>query len=117
MSAFTFHFKGTTCDCRLYTSNLCGHVGCNHGRQRKYFLFSNSNSMAGVSSSSCAVASAARRKGFLLQLGIRKKTKHAIVIGQAPENATVVATTAQRRSRDKCLSNALWYTLVVLEVL
>ena len=34
-----------------------------------------------------------------------------------PENATVVATTAQGGSKKKCFSNALGYTLVVLEVL
>ena len=34
-----------------------------------------------------------------------------------PEGATVVATTAQGGSKKKCLSNALGYTLVVLEVL
>ena len=33
------------------------------------------------------------------------------------ENATVVATTAQGRSKKKCFSNGLGYTLVVLEVL
>ena len=34
-----------------------------------------------------------------------------------PENATGVATTAQGGSKKKCFSNALGYTLVVLEVL
>ena len=34
-----------------------------------------------------------------------------------PENATVVATTAQPGGKKKCFSNALGYTLVVLEVL
>ena len=34
-----------------------------------------------------------------------------------PENATMVATTAQGGSKEKCFSNALGYTLVVLEVL
>ena len=34
-----------------------------------------------------------------------------------PENATVVATTAQGGSRKKCFSNAIGCTLVVLEVL
>ena len=34
-----------------------------------------------------------------------------------PENATVVATTAEGGSKKKCFSNALGYTLVVLEVL
>ena len=34
-----------------------------------------------------------------------------------PENATVVATTAQGGNKKKCFSNALGYTLVVLEVL
>ena len=33
-----------------------------------------------------------------------------------PERATVVATTAQGGSKKKCFSNALGYTLVVLEV-
>ena len=34
-----------------------------------------------------------------------------------PESATVVATAAQGGSKKKCFFNALWYTLVVLEVL
>ena len=34
-----------------------------------------------------------------------------------PERATVVATRAQGGSKKKCFSNALGYTLVVLEVL
>ena len=34
-----------------------------------------------------------------------------------PENATVVATTAQGGCKKKCFSNALEYTLVVIEVL
>ena len=34
-----------------------------------------------------------------------------------PESATVVATTAQGASKKKCISNALGYTLVVVEVL
>ena len=34
-----------------------------------------------------------------------------------PESATVVATTAQGGSKKKCFSNALGYTLAVLEVL
>ena len=34
-----------------------------------------------------------------------------------PEDTTVVATTAQGGSKEKCFSNALGYTLVVLEVL
>ena len=33
-----------------------------------------------------------------------------------PENATVVATTAQRGSKKKCFSNALRHTLIVLEM-
>ena len=33
-----------------------------------------------------------------------------------PENATVVATTAQGGSKKKCFSNALRHTLVVLEM-
>ena len=33
------------------------------------------------------------------------------------ENATVVATTAQGGSKKKCFSNALGYTLVLLEML
>ena len=34
-----------------------------------------------------------------------------------PENATVVATTAQGGSKKKCFSNATGYPLVALEVL
>ena len=34
-----------------------------------------------------------------------------------PESATVVANTAQGGSKKKCFSNALGYTLVVLEML
>ena len=44
--AFTFPFKATTCDCRLYIGNL-RHI-C-HGGKGNDFLFSNSHAMADVS--------------------------------------------------------------------
>ena len=46
----SFPFKATTCDCRLCIGNLRCIVRYNHGRQGNDFLFSNSHSMAGVSS-------------------------------------------------------------------
>ena len=52
--------------------------------------------------------------GILRRCGNQGKAKEKSLFS---ENATVVATTAQGGSKKKCFSNALGYTLVVLEVL
>ena len=77
--AFTFPFKATTCDCRLYIGNL-RHI--RQGLKGMIFFFPTATQWQKCPVLMATVAFAARRIGFFFQLGLKKETEQEIVVGK-----------------------------------